>query len=93
MTGETSPVFFTHSLVLGLQKALVRAITIKVLQAISRRLAALTILSNQSVGPAVGQQSRAELNCLPILSKPVPPLPRAKDGHARSSASAFLTFL
>lgn len=65
MTGEMSLVFFTHSLALGLQKALVSAITIKVLQAISSRLAALTVLSNQSVRPSA---SRAELNCLPILS-------------------------
>lgn len=36
--------FFTHSVALGLQKALVSAITIQVLPAISGRLAALTVL-------------------------------------------------
>lgn len=64
IAAETSPVFFTHSLALGLQKAMVSAITIKVLQAISSRLAVLTVQANQSVRQSA---SRAELNCLPIL--------------------------
>lgn len=54
--------FFT--LALGLQKAMVSAITIKVLQAISSRLAVLTVQANHSVRQSA---SRAELNCLPIL--------------------------
>lgn len=62
MAAETSPVFFT--LALGLRKAMVSAITIKVLQAISSRLAVLTVQANHSVRQSA---SRAELNCLPIL--------------------------
>lgn len=60
--------FLTHSLALGLQKGLVTAITIKVLQAISCRLAVITI-SNQSA-PAVSQHSRAELSADTELARP-----------------------
>lgn len=78
--------YSTHSLALGLQKALVTAITIKVLQAFSG--SALWVLSNQ---PGRRLASRAQLSADTAVSPPL--LPRAKDGHARSSASAFLTFL
>lgn len=91
MTGETSfVVFVRHFLALGLQKALVGSITIKVLQAISSRPAALAVPANQSV-QAVGQQRGAELSADTAVAPP--PSPRAKDGHTRSSASAFLAFL